>query len=98
MKNVMTNGFCELNEQEMMMTDGGWNPVTAVTNYLKRTDPFGLYSEAREIDKKIDEAHKDYDAYVTENQLDDHPSVKAYEATTGKDLGFCIGDPISSLY
>ena len=23
MKNVMTNGFCELNEQEMMMVDGG---------------------------------------------------------------------------
>lgn len=25
MENVMTNGFCEMNEQEMMMVDGGWN-------------------------------------------------------------------------
>ena len=24
MENVMTNGFCELNEQEMMMVDGGF--------------------------------------------------------------------------
>ena len=23
MENIMTNGFCELNEQEMMMVDGG---------------------------------------------------------------------------
>ena len=36
MENVMTNGFCELNEQEMMMTDGGWNPVTALTNFLRQ--------------------------------------------------------------
>ena len=25
MENVMTNGFCELNEQEMMMVDGGFD-------------------------------------------------------------------------
>lgn len=25
MNNVMTNGFCELNENEMMMVDGGWD-------------------------------------------------------------------------
>ena len=25
MENVMTNGFCELNENEMMMIDGGWD-------------------------------------------------------------------------
>ncbi len=25
MENVMTNGFSELNEQEMMAVDGGWN-------------------------------------------------------------------------
>lgn len=25
MNNLMTNGFCELSENEMMMVDGGWN-------------------------------------------------------------------------
>lgn len=25
MNNVMTNSFCELNENEMMMVDGGWD-------------------------------------------------------------------------
>ncbi len=32
MEKVMTNGFCELNEQEMMETDGGvwWMPAVIV--------------------------------------------------------------------
>lgn len=25
MENVMASGFCELNEKEMMMVDGGWD-------------------------------------------------------------------------
>ena len=29
MENVMTNGFCELNEQEMMETNGGIAPLVA---------------------------------------------------------------------
>ena len=37
MKNVMTNGFCELNEQEMMEIDGGWNPFVEFGNWLKTT-------------------------------------------------------------
>ena len=28
MENIMTNGFCELNEQEMMMVDGGTTAFT----------------------------------------------------------------------
>ena len=32
MENVMTNGFCELNEQEMMMTDGGVSSSEAASN------------------------------------------------------------------
>lgn len=30
MNNVMTNGFCELNENEMMMVDGGSVVGTAI--------------------------------------------------------------------
>lgn len=42
MENVMTNGFCELNEQEMIGTDGGgwwsfWENVGA--NFYEATHP-----------------------------------------------------------
>ena len=32
MENVMTNGFCELDEQEMIVVDGGWNPIKDFIN------------------------------------------------------------------
>ena len=34
MNNVMTNGFCELNENEMMMVDGGAFPWAEVAKGL----------------------------------------------------------------
>ena len=34
MEKVMTNGFCELNEQEMMMVDGGASNVTTAVRAI----------------------------------------------------------------
>ena len=89
MKNVMTNGFCELNEQEMMMTDGGWNPVTALTNFLKETDPFKLYETQASEDAAT--AHAAYEQWVCENSYANLTTPKHYQEVTGADYSWKPG-------
>lgn len=55
MEKIMTNGFCELNEQEMMETDGGFQGF------------FDWICGATAAEKKAEQMCNDYYEYVKEN-------------------------------
>ena len=77
MENVMTNGFCELNEQEMMMVDGGfdesdWERIDSFLEGMTGYDSKELCNKAGDAVKKAANSWYDYWFNVGYNAYNAH--------------------------